>query len=112
MPPHTSLLPRVLHLMRRRSALREAHDSAPAVRLPTETAPPSVVPTVDAESLDMLEAEARHHRARLDLYRARAYALKPTSATRLRELERTAALAESRVTQARGRASGDRSGPH
>jgi hypothetical protein len=111
MPSHTSLLPRVLHLMRRRSAEREAHDSAPAVRPHTEEAPASAAPTADEQSLDMLEAEARHHRARLDLYRARAYALKPTSATRLRELERTAALADTRVTQARGRASGERSGP-
>ena len=51
----------------------------------------------------MLEAEARYHRDRLALYRARIYGGKPTRATRLRELERTAAGADARLAHARGR---------
>jgi hypothetical protein len=37
------------------------------------------------------------------LYRARLYAGKPTSATRLRELERTSAAADARLAHAGGR---------
>jgi hypothetical protein len=47
--------------------------------------------------LETLEAEARHHRSKLALYRARIYAGKPTSMTRLRELERTSAGADARL---------------
>ena len=48
-----------------------------------------------------LEAEARYQRERLALYRARAYGDLPTSAVRLRELERTSAGAEQRLRSAR-----------
>jgi hypothetical protein len=51
----------------------------------------------------MLDAEARYHRDRLALYRARVYANKPTSAKRLRALERTSAAANARLTHARAR---------
>ena len=51
--------------------------------------------------LSILEAEARYHRDRLALYRARALSAKPTSASGLRELERTAAAAEARLRHAR-----------
>lgn len=50
-----------------------------------------------------LEAEARYHRDRLALYRARIYGSKPTSLTRLRELERTSRAADERLRTARGR---------
>jgi hypothetical protein len=49
------------------------------------------------------EAEARYHRDRLALYRARVLSAKPTSNGRLRELERNAAAAETRLRHARGR---------
>jgi hypothetical protein len=49
------------------------------------------------------EAEARYHRDRLALYKARVHSGKPTSLTRLRELERDAARAEDRARQVRGR---------
>jgi hypothetical protein len=49
-----------------------------------------------------LEAEARYHRDRLALYRARIYGSKPTSLTRLRELERTSRAADERLRTARG----------
>jgi hypothetical protein len=50
-----------------------------------------------------LEAEARYHRDRLALYRARVYNSKPTSSSRLRELERTYRAADARLRAARGR---------
>ena len=52
--------------------------------------------------VSMLEAEARYHRARLALYRARVLSAKPTSSGRLQELERTAAGADARLRHARG----------
>lgn len=54
-------------------------------------------------SLDLpqLEAEARHHRDRLALYRARVSSSRPTSLTRLRELERISTAADERLRHAR-----------
>ena len=49
-----------------------------------------------------LEAEARYHRERLALYRARAYSSKATSVTRLRELERIFSAADARLRTAKG----------
>ena len=100
----SSLFPRVHRLMRRESARREAHDGPPAAvaALPTEPRPPNTMARVDDQNLEMLEAEARYHRDRLALYRARVYAAKPTSATRLRELERTSAAADARLAHAGG----------
>ena len=56
-----------------------------------------------ARSLNMLmlEAEARYARDRYELYRARAYGPRLTSARRLRELERKSKFAESRLDRAR-----------
>jgi hypothetical protein len=51
--------------------------------------------------LEVLRAEARYQRERYDLYRARAYAGKPTSDNRLRELQRTSEAAEARLRTAR-----------
>jgi hypothetical protein len=48
-----------------------------------------------------LEAEARYHRDRLALYRARVLTAKPTSASRLRELERTSRAADARLEAAK-----------
>jgi hypothetical protein len=50
-----------------------------------------------------LEAEARYHRDRLALYRARVYNSKPTSLSRLRELEHTSRAADARLRAANGR---------
>jgi hypothetical protein len=50
-----------------------------------------------------LEAEARYHRDRLALYRARIVSAKPTSPGRLRELERASGAADARLRAARGR---------
>jgi hypothetical protein len=48
-----------------------------------------------------LKAEARYARERYELYRARAYGPRPTSAGRLRELERTSKLADNRLDRAK-----------
>ena len=48
-----------------------------------------------------LEAEARYHRERRDLYRARAYGSDTTTPGRLRELERVAAQADERLRHLR-----------
>src|SRR3954470_22890543 len=56
-----------------------------------------------AVDVSVAEAEMRYHRDRLALYKARVHSGKPTSLTRLRELERTAARAEARARHVRGR---------
>lgn len=56
--------------------------------------------TADHE-LDRLVAEARHHRQRFDLYRARVYSSRPTSDSRLRELQRICEGAEARLAAAK-----------
>ena len=50
-------------------------------------------------------AEARYHRDRLALYRARVHSGKPSSLSRLGELERAAARAEDWARHVRGRGS-------
>jgi len=59
---------------------------------------PAALPRPD---LERLAAEARHHRERYELYRARALSAKPVSHARLRELERVATAAAERLEQAR-----------
>ena len=54
----------------------------------------------DANRIAELRAEARHARERLDLYRAKTYGPRPTSMTRLRELEREHAAAQTRLEHA------------
>jgi hypothetical protein len=56
---------------------------------------------VTDRDLARLEAEARYHRERLSLYRARAYGSDTTTPARLRELEREAEFADSRLRAAR-----------
>lgn len=53
------------------------------------------------DTLHLLIAEARYHRERYDLYRAKMYGPKPTSESRLRELQRACESAESRLATAR-----------
>ncbi len=62
--------------------------------------PPVVIKAVSRSRIDELEAEARYHRERLDLYRAKTYGPRLTSAARLRELERMHLGAESRLRRA------------
>ncbi len=56
--------------------------------------------TTSAERVDDLRAEARYRRERLALYRARSYGDRPTSAAKLRELERVSAQAADRLRRA------------
>jgi hypothetical protein len=50
-----------------------------------------------AQRLDQLRAEARYHRQRLDLYRARLYGGRPLSPVRLEEFQRAADDAAARL---------------
>jgi hypothetical protein len=51
--------------------------------------------------LEELAAEARYHRQRYDLYRAKMYGLHPTTESRLRELERASDSAAARLAAAK-----------
>lgn len=78
----------------------------PAQRLDLEARPRQPSPAdkakarEEASELEQIRAEARHHRDRLALYRARALSANPTSRTRLQELERIAAAAAERLARA------------
>jgi hypothetical protein len=50
--------------------------------------------------LEELRAEARYHRERCDIYRAKAYGPRATSPFRLKELERVSVFAEARLRRA------------
>jgi hypothetical protein len=52
------------------------------------------------EHLDDLRAQADYARQRYQLYKAKAYGLRPTSPVRMRELERTAEMAAARLLAA------------
>ena len=95
------LLAAVRERMRHNATVRKAEDRAPAVR-PEPPPPRPVEPDLE---LEQLVAEARYHRDRFDLYRARVISgsSAPTSSARLRDLERTATAAEERVAHARRR---------
>jgi hypothetical protein len=57
------------------------------------------------QRLEQLAAEARYHRQRLDLYRARLYGGRALSLARLEEFERASDGAAARLHQAREAAS-------
>jgi hypothetical protein len=52
------------------------------------------------DELERLRTEARYHRERRDLYRAKAYGRRLTNPVRLRQLERACALSELRLSRA------------
>ena len=54
----------------------------------------------DAARIAELRAEARYARQRYELYKAKAYGPRPTSAMRLRELERAHEAARARLEHA------------
>ena len=56
---------------------------------------------IGSRRLEELQAEARYHRERYDLYKAKVYGPRPTSSARLEELERRYRGAESRLRRAR-----------
>jgi hypothetical protein len=53
-----------------------------------------------ASHLEQLRADVRYLRNRLDLYRAKVYGPRPAQLSRLKDLERDYALAESRLRRA------------
>ena len=57
----------------------------------------------DPDRIAELRAEARYARERYDLYRAKMYGSRPTSMTRLRELERVSEAADARLHHAEQR---------
>jgi hypothetical protein len=61
--------------------------------------------------LEQLRAQARHARQRHDLYKAKAYGPRPTSATRLRELAREADAAQARLQAAQAEVAAAKTGP-
>jgi len=54
----------------------------------------------DSARIAELRAEARYRRERYELYRAKVYGPRPTTASRLRELERAHQGAEARLRRA------------
>ena len=54
----------------------------------------------DSRHIEELLAEARYARRRYDLYKAKTYGLRPTTLTRLRELERMREGADARLRRA------------
>jgi len=54
-----------------------------------------------ARRIDELEAEARYQRERYELYKAKQYSSRPTSESRMRELERLHLGADARLQAAR-----------
>lgn len=50
--------------------------------------------------VDELRAQARYHRERYDLYRAKTYGPRPTTLGRMRELEQACQSAEARLAHA------------
>jgi len=94
------LLRRGRELVARRKGRRERGSRTAPV--PTPPVPPPVRSAValPAPDLQQLEAEARYQRDRLALYRARALSAKPTSAARMRELERVSTAADARLRHA------------
>jgi hypothetical protein len=62
--------------------------------------------TTQADELARLRMDARYHRERRDLYRAKSYGPHATSPERLRKLERTSERASERLTFAEAHAKG------
>jgi hypothetical protein len=55
---------------------------------------------VDLKQIESLRAEARYARERYDLYQAKTYGSRPTTATRLNELRRISQGATERLQKA------------
>ena len=96
-----SALSRVLAPLRRRERRpkrKGVESSAPTHAVPRAAPPPKPASNPDVEQI---AAEARYHRDRLALYRARMHgAVDGTSLGRLRELERAAEAADARLRHA------------
>jgi hypothetical protein len=95
------LLRRVRELVGRRKDARRLDSGAPDA-LPTSSVPRPATAraALPAPDLRELEAQARYHRDRLALYRARVLSARPTSPARLRDLQRASAAADARLRHA------------
>ena len=82
---------------------RRRAPAPPVPPAPRRPKPPPVAPPPD---LSDLENQARYHRDRLALYRARMHGSHPTSVGRLEELERASNAADERLRTARRLAGG------
>jgi hypothetical protein len=80
------------------TARQQVHAAGPVARR-TRDVPRASTVAVDAR-IDELRAEARYARERFDLYRAKMYGPRPTTMTRLRELERIHESADARLRRA------------
>jgi hypothetical protein len=67
-------------------------------------------PGSSAARLDELQAQAQYARQRYDLYKAKAYGPRQTSAARMRELEREASRTEANFRFAKAQAKRDGTG--
>jgi len=94
---------------RRRGRRKRGSVSEPVPAPVTRTATPRPAARVGLSAPDLreLEAEARYHRDRLALYRARVLSAKPASAERLRELQRISDAADARLRHAARRGGSD-----
>lgn len=98
-----SLPRRLRELVARRKAARPVGPGAPdPPPAPSVSRPPSPRAVLPVPDLQELEAQARYHRDRLALYRARVFSAKPASAARLRELQRASEAADARLRHAAG----------
>jgi hypothetical protein len=97
-----SLLAAVRDRMRQLAAVPQA-DAAPATRAGAPPAPRPARRAAPDEELERLAAEARYHRDRFELYRARVISgsSRATSSVRLRDLEHAATGAEERLAHAK-----------
>ena len=81
----------------------ERPEPPPAAPPPVRRPRPTAAERDAAAELERLEAEASYHRDRLALYHARVITARPSSAARLRELQRASAAADARLTHAKRR---------
>ncbi|WP_028063088.1 hypothetical protein [Solirubrobacter soli] len=81
--------------------LRRRRKPVPAPSAPEARRPLPAAPVALAPDLTELEDQARYHRDRVALYRARMHGSQPTSVGRLEELERASAAADERLRTAR-----------
>jgi len=79
---------------------RRRRPSAPVATPPSPAPPPRPAAAAPADFSD-LENQARYHRERLGLYRARMHGAHATSVERLHELERASTRADERLKTAR-----------
>lgn len=95
---------RLIAAVRERMRYRSSESEADRTSQPVVAKPPAR-PSLPDPLLEQLGAEARYHRDRYELYRARVVSgsAAPTSLGRLRDLERRATAAEERLAHAKRR---------